>query len=217
MKLKLHNYWRSSASYRVRIALAFKQIPYEYVSVSLLKGEQHQPGHRNKNPMGGVPVLEVIEGEKSSFIPQSLAIFEFLEEQYKSNSLLPSEAISRAHVRAVAETINSGIQPFHNLSTTAFLTDVLKADSKIWLTHFITNGLVALEKLAVQYSGKHMVGDSFSWADACLVPQLFGARRFVPTLDESQFPTLMRVEKAALELEAVRGAAPDKQVDAASI
>jgi maleylpyruvate isomerase len=214
MKLKLHNYWRSSASYRIRLALSYKDIAYEYVAVSLLKGEQHQPAHRSKNPLGGVPVLEVISAQGSAFIPQSVAIFEFLEEQFKERPLLPADPIWRARVRAVAETVNSGIQPLHNLSTTAFLTDVYKVDPKPWLKNFITNGLMALEKFAVQYAGQHLVGDAFTWADCCLLPQLFGARRFLPDLDETQFPTLLKAEKAALALESVQRAGPDKQPDA---
>jgi len=209
--VKLFNYWRSSSSYRVRLALHFKGLPYEYVPVSLIKGEQHEALHRDRNPAGYVPVLEVEEGGVTSAISQSVAIFEYLEERYPEKPLLPRSLVGRAQVRAMVELINSGIQPFHNLSTLNHLK-ALGVDEKKWAAHFIDLGLEGLEKLASKHAGTFSFGDTFTWADCCLVPQLFGARRFGGNVEK--FPLLVRVEQACLALPHVQAARPDAQPDA---
>ncbi|MDP1916495.1 MAG: maleylacetoacetate isomerase [Myxococcales bacterium] len=209
--MKLYNYWRSSSSYRVRLALHFKGVPYEYIAVSLIKGDQHQAEHRLRNPAGYVPVLEVEENGAVAVISQSVAIFEYLEERFPEKPLLPKPLVARGQVRALAELINSGIQPFHNLSTLNHLK-ALGVDDKKWAAHFIDQGLEGLEKLAAKTSGRFLFGDDFTWADCCLIPQLFGARRFGGNVDA--FPLLLRVEQACLALPHVQAARPEAQPDA---
>lgn len=211
--MKLYNYWRSSSSYRVRLALEFKQLAYEYVPVALLKGEQHQPAHTARNPWGSVPVLEVEEDGKPLHIPQSVAIVEYLEERFPERPLFPKSLGARAQMRALVELINASIQPFHNLSTLNYVKDVLKGDQKAWAEHWVGRGLDALEAQAKASAGRFLVGDAFTFADACLVPQLFGARRFAAVAPE-KCPTLLRVEAACLALDFVKKAAPDAQPDA---
>lgn len=210
--MRLFNYWRSSASYRVRLVLAHKELAYEYVPVSLLKGEQHQSEHRARNPWGSVPVLEIEDEGRTLVIPQSVAIAEYLEERYPQRPIFPPGRAERAQVRALAETINSGIQPLHNLSILNHVKDVLGADQKSWAVHWIRSGLTALEKLASRSAGRFLVGDTFTWADCCLLPQLFGARRVeVPATD---YPLLARIEATCLALPAAQAARPEAQPDA---
>jgi maleylpyruvate isomerase len=211
--MKLHNYWRSSSSYRVRLALEHKHLEYVYVAVNLLQGEQHQPAHRARNPSGMVPVLEVEEDGRTLFVPQSVAIVEYLEERYPERPLFPSSRADRAQMRALVESITGGIQPFHNLATLNYVKSALAADPTAWATHFIDAGLSALEQLAARSAGTYLVGDAFTWADCCLVPQLFGARRFA-TFDASRYPLLARVEATCLALPAVQRARPEAQPDA---
>lgn len=209
---RLYNYWRSSSSYRVRIALHQKGLPFEYVAVNLLKTEQRQGPHLARNPLGSVPVLEVDDGGRALHIAQSVAIFEYLEEKHPEQPLLPQDPIARAHTRALAETINSGPQPLQNLKVLNYVRDTLKADSAAWAKHWIGDALDGLERLAQPTARRFLMGDSFTWADACLVPQLFAARRF--GVDLANYPTLSRVETACLQLEAVQRAAPERQPDA---
>lgn len=211
--MKLYNYWRSSSSYRVRLALEFKGLKYEYVAVSLIKGEQHEATHRARNPWGSVPVLEVEENGRTLHIPQSVAIVEYLEERYPDKPLFPKSLADRAVMRSMVELINSSIQPFHNLSTLNYVKDVLKGDQKAWAEHWIHKGLDALEHQAKASAGRFLVGDAFTFADASLLPQLFGGRRFA-TVDPAQYPTLMRVEQACLALDFVQRARPEAQPDA---
>ncbi len=210
--MKLYNYWRSSSSYRVRLALHHKQLPFEYVPVSLIKGEQHQPAHRSRSASGTVPVLEDVVDGKVLLLTQSVAIFEYLEERFPARPLLPKGAVQRSQVRALAELINSGIQPLQNLAVLNYVKDTLKADQAAWAKHWIGLGLAALEQQATQTAGQFLVGDEFSWADCCLVPQLFAARRF--GADPSSCPTLLAVEARCLTLDAVKNAAPEAQPDA---
>jgi maleylpyruvate isomerase len=189
----------------------FKGVPFEYVPVSLIGGEQHQDTHRQRSPAGYVPVLEVDEGGAVAHLSQSVAIFEYLEERYPEKPLLPRSLVARGQVRALAELINSGIQPFHNLSTLNHVKS-LGADEKKWAAHFIDQGLAALEKQAKQTAGAYLVGDAFTWADCCLVPQLFGARRFGGAVDA--FPLLTRIEQTCLAQPFVQAARPEAQPDA---
>lgn len=211
--MKLFNYWRSSASYRVRLALGFKGLPYEYVAVNLATGEQHQGPHRERNPWGGVPVLEVVENGKTIELPQSVAIVEYLEERFPEKPLFPKNLIERARMRAMVELVNSGIQPLHNLQVLNQVKDVLKGDGKAWAELWIGKGLDALEAMAKDSAGTFLCGDAFTFADACLVPQLFGARRFA-TVDPARVPTLVRIEAACLKLDFVQKARPENQPDA---
>lgn len=211
--MKLYGYWRSSCSWRVRIALEAKGLAWQYVPVHLLEGQQHAREHAAKNPMEQVPVLEVEEGGRTHRLAQSLAIIEYLEERYPSPPLLPADPILRARARQLAEIVNSGIQPMQNLGLLQHLKEVAPAaDRKAWPAHFIARGFAAMEAIARQTAGRCLVGDQVSVADACLVPQLYGARRFGVALDA--YPTLIAVEGRLAELEAFRRAHADAQPDA---
>jgi maleylpyruvate isomerase len=208
----LHAYYRSSASYRVRLALAYKGLPYEVHPVSLLDGENRSEAHLARNPIGQVPVLEVDHGGERVLLAQSLAILEYLEETHPEPALLPKDAVARARVRELAELVNAGIQPLQNLPVLARVDRELGGDSKAWACHFITQGLSALEQRARHTAKSYLVGDAFSFADICLLPQLYNARRFHVPLEA--MPTLLRVEQACHALPALRAAAPDAQPDA---
>ena len=209
--MKLYGYWRSTSSWRVRIALHYKGVAFEYVPVNLLKGEQASVDHLGRNAAGAVPVLELSEGRR---IAQSLAIIEYLEEAHPSPALLPSDRYLRARARQLAETVNSGIQPFQNLMVLKHVQERFGADEKAWARHWIERGLRAFDGLAAETAGQFSVGDQVSVADVLLVPQLFGARRFGVEL--SEFPRLLRIEKACEALDAFARARPEAQPDAVS-
>lgn len=211
--MRLYNYWRSSASWRVRIALELKGLSYEYVPVHLVRGggEQHQADHRARNPMRQVPVLEVEEGGKVQLLTQSLAILEYLEERYPEPPLLPADPIGRARVRALAEVMNSGIQPLHNLSVIQYVKEQ-GGDEKAFAAHWVRRGLEALEAMVQPWAGRFCHGDAPTFADVCLVPQLYAARRFGVEVD--RYPTLQRIEAACAELPAFRRAHAEAQPDA---
>ncbi|HEX7454392.1 MAG TPA: maleylacetoacetate isomerase [Polyangiaceae bacterium] len=212
--MKLHTYWRSSSAYRVRIALGVKGLQYEPSFVHLVRagGDQHQAGFRSKNPLGQIPVLELDDAGSPVFLTQSLAIIEYLEERFPSPPLLPRDLLARARVRELAELINSGIQPFQNLSTTAFLAEAApELDKACWYERFVGQGLSILESRAVQISGRYLVGDQVSIADVLLVPQLYAARRIGVNADS--LPTLTRIEAECLKLEGFATAHPDRQAD----
>jgi maleylpyruvate isomerase len=213
--MKLYGYWRSSATWRVRIALGLKALPYEYEAVHLLKegGQQFTDEHRQRNAMKQVPVLEVLDAKgEPQLLGQSLAILEYLEEVYPQPALLPTDPVLRARVRQLAEIVNSGIQPFQNLSVGRYLSDTLGADVKAWTRHFVGQGLQAFDATARQCAGTFCVGDTPTLADACLVPQLYAARRFDVPVDE--YPLLLRIEEACYQLKAFQDAHADRQSDA---
>lgn len=215
MKLRLHNYWRSSASYRVRIALGLLELDYEYVVVNILQGAQHAEGYRAHNAMAQVPTLEVIEGDGGPVhhLAQSLPIIEYLHERFGTYPLLPASLEARAHARALAEIVNSGIQPLQNLSTTREV-QALGGDDRAWVQRFITRGLGALEA-AVSSSGRagrFCIGDAPTIADCCLLPQVYSAHRF--GVDPSAFPRIAAIAAACDELPAFAAAHPDRQPDA---
>lgn len=208
--MKLYNYWRSSASWRVRIALAFKNVPYEYVPVNILpsvKG-QNAPEYQNMNPMQQVPTLVLDDGRQLS---QSLAILEYLEETVPRPSLLPADPYLRARARQLAEVVNAGIQPFQNLPTMARISE-LGGDAREFVRGFIARGLDALQASAEPTAGAFLVADAPSFADVCLVPQLNAARRF--DLDVARWPLLARVEEACMRLQPFQAAHADRQPDA---
>ncbi len=209
--MKLYNYWRSSSSWRVRAALALKGVPYEYVAVNLLAGEQRAAAHLQRNPSGAVPVWELNNG---THLSQSLAIVEYLEETFPTPSLFPKDAVARAQVREMVEIVNSGTQPFQNPTATSYVRDICKADDKAFARHFIALGLHALEQRAAVYAGAYAYGDDVTFADCCLVPQLYAARRFEVSL--ASYPTLLRVEAALTTHAAFVAAHPDQQPDAAN-
>lgn len=210
--MRLHSYWRSSCSYRVRIALNYKGLNYEYAPVHLVRdgGQQHQAQFLAKNPLAQVPTLDFILGGREVSLSQSLAILEYLDERYPQPPLLPKNLFLRARARQLAEIVNSGIQPLQNNYVLVELGrhDV---DAGAWCRHFISRGLAGLERLASQTAGAFSVGDEPSMADVCLVPQLYNARR--AGIDTASFATLAHIEAACSELEAFQKAHPDRQPD----
>lgn len=213
--LRLYTYFRSSAAYRVRIALNLKGLAYEAVPVHLLRdgGQQNQPAYRALSPLGTVPVLEN-EGE---VITQSLAIIEYLEETHPLPPLLPASAADRARVRALAQTIACDIHPVNNLRVLQYLGKHFAATQEqkdAWYRHWVGEGLRAVEQLLVGDSrtGAFCHGDAPTLADCCLVPQVFNARRFDCPLDA--MPTIRRIVAACEALPAFRNAAPAMQPDA---
>jgi maleylacetoacetate isomerase len=211
-KLTLSTYWRSSCSYRVRIALGYKGLAYEPVFVDIVAGAQKTPEYRAKNPIGHVPTLTI---DGVSYV-ESLPIMELLEELYPEPALLPKSPQDRARVRALAETINAGVQPLQNTSVLAYLGED-KEQRTTWLKHWITRGLTAFEALAVSgeqhgANGPFAFGSTLSLADCCLVPQVYAARRF--GVDLTAFPRIVRAEAAAMELPFVAAAKPEAQPDA---
>jgi maleylpyruvate isomerase len=216
--MKLYGYWRSSATWRVRIALAYKGLTYEYVPVNLRKGpgEQNTDDYRAINPMRQVPALEVDEDEERGGrrvrLMQSLAIVEYLEERWPAPPLLPAERLARARVRQIAEMFNAGIQPLQNTGVQLYLDDVLRVDSRSWVRHWVTRGLDAVERTVRETAGRFAVGDEVTVADLCIVPQLFFCRRFA--IDESAYPTLVRIDATCAELPAFQRAHAERQPDA---
>lgn len=212
--MKLHTYWRSSSAYRVRIALSFKGLAYESVFVHLLRegGEQHRASFLAKNPLGQIPVLELTEGDTEAVLTQSVAIIEYLEERFPEPPLLPKDLLARARARELAQLIQSGIQPFQNLGTTDFLSEVApELDKQRWFDRFIGRGLAILEERARTLSGRFLLGDQVSIADVLLVPQLYAARRLNVRLDP--LPKLLAIEAHCLELPGFAAAHPDRQPD----
>ena len=232
MKITLHNYWRSSASHRVRIALGLKELAYDYVIVNIVKDAQHADAYRAKNPMSQVPTLEITEDDGAVWsVSQSLPIMEYLDERWPEHPILPSKprgagntkddraaAFMRARTRALAEIINSGIQPLQNLTTTRAVKK-LGGDDAVWPITFIANGLAAYEQLALDTAkvlgaapGSFSVGDAPTIADCCLIPQLASARRF--GVDYKKHELLVRIEERCMALPAFAKAMPDQQPDA---
>jgi maleylacetoacetate isomerase len=206
MALTLYDYYRSSASYRVRIALNLKGVDYARVPVHLLAGEQRDEAYRALNPQGFVPMLDA-DGER---LTQSLAIISWLEWKYPAPVLLPAEPALRSHVLAMALTIAADIHPLNNLRVLKQLKD-MGVDQEArddWYRHWIAEGFIALEALAAPRAGRFLFGDEVSLADVCLVPQMFNARRFDLPLDA--YPTLLRADAAATALEAFAAAHPDR-------
>jgi maleylpyruvate isomerase len=212
MKLVLHNYWRSSASHRVRIGLGLKQLPYEYVVVNILHKEQHAEAYRARNPMAQVPTLEVTEDDGTVHaIAQSLPILEYLDERFGEHPIMPKDLFLRARARELAEIVNSGIQPHQNLTTTKAVK-AFGGDEVVWPKSFIADGLIAFERVASDTAGRFCIGDVPTIADCCLVPQLASARRF--GVDITKHALLLGIEQRCLALPAFQNAAPDRQPDA---
>lgn len=212
--LTLYSYWRSSSTWRVRLALALKSIPYEQHAVHLIKegGAQHLDVHALRNPLHQIPTLEVREATgKVRHISQSLAIMEYLEEVYPSPSLLPGDAGQRALIRQLSEIINSGTQPLQNLAVIQHLRDELDVDAKAFCQRYILKGLQAYEATCASYAGAFSVGDEVTMADLCLIPQLYNARRF--SVDLAPLKTLLAIERACEALPAFTAAHPDAQPD----
>jgi maleylpyruvate isomerase len=212
--MKLYGFWRSSCSWRVRIALAYKGIEHEYEPVHLTRegGEQLRDGYREVNPMQQVPVLEYHEGGVVRRISQSMAILELLEERHPRPPLLPADPYLRARARQLAEIINSGIQPFQNLSVLKLVKLELGGDEMAFARGFIERGLGAFQASVSDVAGRFSVGDEVSLADVLLAPQLYHARRF--GVDLAGFSALTQIEAACMALPAFQAAHADRQVDA---
>ena len=203
----LYDYFRSSAAYRVRIALNLKGVEYEQRPVNLLEGAQRSGDYRSLNPQGLVPMLE-IDGHR---LTQSLAIMGYLDQRFPNSPLLPAAAAERAHVLSLALTIACDVHPLNNLRVLKYLGAELGIEEgarNAWYHHWVTEGLAALEALAAPKAGDFLHGDSVTMADVCLVPQLFNARRFEVPLDD--YPTLVRADANANALEAFGLAHPDR-------
>jgi maleylpyruvate isomerase len=217
--MKLHNYFRSSASYRVRIALGIKGLAYEYVPVHLVRGEHLKAPFASISTDTLLPLLEV-DGAQGAAAPerfsQSMAIIEYLDETHPEPPLLPSDPAGRAHVRALAQMIACDMHPVNNLRVLKYLVRELKLDDAAkttWYRHWVREGLQAFERqLALRSPGRHCYGNAFTLADCCLVPQIFNAQRF--DCDLSELPRTMAAYEAAMEIEVVQQAHPARCPDA---
>ena len=209
--MKLHGYFRSSAAYRVRIALNLKGLSVEHLSHHLRKGEQCAPAYLAINPQGLVPALE---GNAGEVLTQSLAIIEWLDETHPEPPLLPKDRLQRAKVRAFAQAIACDIHPVQNLKVLTRLRELGLPNEQVtaWAAWANREGLSACETLIAGERGPFCYGDKASLADLCLVPQLANARRF--GVDVNAFPRLLKAEAAATAMKAFADAAPDKQPDA---
>ncbi|PQA89056.1 maleylacetoacetate isomerase [Hyphococcus luteus] len=210
--MKLFGYWRSSATYRVRIALALKNLPYDYEAVHLLKGEQNSEAYRAKNPLGLVPTLQTDDG---ALLVQSSAIIEYLEETFSEPPLLPGGAIARAQARAVAATLASEAQPFGNSRIQKYLKNERGFDADAmndWMNRWPGGAMAAVEKMLAHTAGDYCVGDVPGLADCFLVPQMYAAHRF--GIDVSGFAKMNEIHERCLKHPAFEKAHPDNQPDA---
>jgi maleylpyruvate isomerase len=212
--LRLHSYFRSSAAYRCRIALNLKGLAHEMAFVHLIKdgGQQNAPAYRALNPQALVPTLE----HDGRVITQSLAIIEYLDEIEPRPPLVPGDAAARAHIRAFAQAIACDIHPIDNLRVLNYLKAAMQQDQPAvdqWYRHWVEIGLNACEQLLPAQSHTFCFGDQPTLADACLVPQMFNARRF--NCDLSRMPRLVAVDAACRKHPAFAQAAPEAQPDAA--
>jgi maleylpyruvate isomerase len=208
--MKLHGYFRSSASYRVRIALNLKGLSADHLPHHLRKGEQRDPAYLAINPQGLVPTLQ----DDRAIITQSLAIIEWLEETHPEPPLLPKDPLRRAHVRAFAMALACETHPVQNLKVLARLRQLGLPEEQVtgWAAWANREGLTACEALVADEPGPFCFGAAPTMADLCLVPQLANARRF--GVDVAAFPLLLKAEAAAKNLKAFADAAPERQADA---
>lgn len=207
--LILHDYWRSSAAYRVRIALALKGIEYKSVAHNLLKNEQASEAYRRINPLGLVPALET--GDR--LITQSTAIIEWLDEQYPEYPLLPEQITERAQVRAIAQTVACDIHPLNNLRVLKALGLVGSGQSNLqteWISRWVEPGFAAIEHMLMSTAGEFAYGDTPGFADCFLVPQVYSAQRY--NIPIASYPTLARVVHNASRHDIFQSAHPDSQI-----
>ncbi len=211
--MKLYSYFRSSAAFRVRIALALKGLAYDYVPVHLPSGKQREPGYLEVSTDGLVPVLELDDGTRLS---QSMAIIEYLDEAHPDPALVPADRIERARVRALAQTIACEIHPLNNLRVLKYLTRQLRVEEEAmntWYRHWVRTGLEAFERQLAQQPASHYCwGDTPTLADCCLVPQIFNGQRYNTSFDG--LPRTMAAFEACMRLEAFQQAQPSACPDA---
>jgi maleylpyruvate isomerase len=217
--MKLYNYFRSSASFRVRIALQIKGLPYDYISVHLAKGAHKQPQYAALAADGLVPLLDTgpdASGDvQQAKLSQSMAIIEYLNEAHPTPALLPADALGRARVRALAQSIACEIHPLNNLRVLKYLTKELQVTDEVkntWYRHWVREGLVSFEKQLAQLpAGKYCYGNTPTLADCCLVPQIFNGQRF--DCDFTALPRTMAAFDACMQLEAFQKAQPSSCPD----
>lgn len=210
--MKLFGYWRSGATYRVRIALALKGLDYDYVPVNLLKGEQKSPDYLKISPQGLLPALVTDEGVT---LTQSLAVIDYLEETHPFPALLPADPIMRAKARQIAYAIACEAQPFQNLRVQKYLREeagLNEAGVKAWLDRFVKGAIEAVESMTVETAGDYCVGDQPTIADICLVPQIYAALRF--GVDLAGAPRLNAIYERCIAHPAFLKASPENQPDA---
>lgn len=213
MSRTLYGYWRSSASYRVRIALNLKGLDYEQKGIDLRTGAQGGVGFKLLNPQGFVPYF--IDGDIG--LNQSLAIIEYLDETYPEPALLSDDPVKRARIRAAAQIIACDIHPIDNLRVLKYLKNQMGQEQEAiddWYRHWIEEGFKPLEEIAEGSPGPYLFGDQVTLADVCLAPQMYNARRL--RTDLSRFPTLAEIDKALMKLPAFLNARPEAQPDADS-
>jgi maleylacetoacetate isomerase len=210
--MRLYSFFRSSAAYRVRIALNLKRVDYEIVAVNLPKGAHRMAEFLAINPQATIPTLD----DDGTILWQSLAIIEYLDARFPEPRLIPLQPVARARVQAMAQLIACEIHPLNNLRVLQYLRGELKLDETAvakWYAHWIAEAFGPLEKFVAQWgSGRHCFGDSLSLADLYLVPQMYNARRF--NCDLAPYPTLVRTSQTLEQEPAFARAAPDRQPDA---
>ncbi|HZL59536.1 MAG TPA: maleylacetoacetate isomerase [Stellaceae bacterium] len=211
--LKLYGYYRSSAAFRVRIALNLKGLPYEHAGIHLRRNEQRAPGYLARNPQGLVPLLD---DDGREFI-QSLAIVEYLDETHPPTQFLPQDPADRARLRALAQVIACDVHPLGNLRVLRYLAKPLGHDEKaveVWFNHWIRLGFETIEPLLAQdkRTGAFCHGEAPGLADICLVPQMFNAKRY-PSFDLTPYPNIGRIFDNCMKLDSFERARPEKQPD----
>jgi len=211
-QLQLYNYFRSSTSYRARIVLNLKNLPYDYKPVHLLNkgGEQHSAEYKKINPLGEVPTL--VDGDFA--FAQSFAIVDYLDEKYPTPPLYPKDIKAKARVKQICENINCGLHPLQNLKVLQYLQkefNITDAQKQQWLDHWLPLGLKATEEIVKQTRGQFCVGDQITMSDVFLVPQFFSSQRF--NIDIKAFPNLYEINQRCLEIEAFKKAHPLHQPD----
>jgi len=214
--LTLFGYWRAAAPYRVRIGLNLKGLAYDQSPVNLLKGEQRQGPYLDLNPQGLTPALAISgDGGDGVVLTQSLAILEWLDETHPEPPLLPADPLGRARVRAMAQTIACDIHPLNNVRVTGELAarGQDEAARTAWMARWLNEGFTALEAAVAAHGGDYAYGDAPTLADICLVPQVYGARRF--KIDLSPFPRIVAAADRAADHPAFAAAHPSLQPDAA--
>lgn len=205
MTIRLHDFWRSSAAYRVRIALNLKGLDYESVQTNLPNGAHKAPDYLAKNPQGLVPMLEI----DGLHLTQSLAIMDYLDAHTPEPAFVPHDPAARSRVLAIAQVVAADIHPINNLRILKYMKDVLGQDQAAidtWYRHWIAEGFAALEAMA-DPAQPFLCGDAPGLADICLVPQMYNARRFATPLDA--YPKLVRIDAACAALPAFAAAHPD--------